>query len=715
MYLRLPRLSSVKSLHSGMIGTRRLANHVASFVGFCLVWQMLLPTIAVAQGGAPTVIPIAALQGATFSSPYAEEDVITWGVVTGVTQDGFYLQDPIGDGDAASSEGLFAFTYDAPTVTVGECVLVSGEITEYFAKTELNWLTSIVPSNACGAAHVTPVVLPTLRPGDVPSFALEALEGMVVRLDALRAVVHGPTKRFGGGELEIAFLPAHWQRIVGPGHIFHDQAALSGLLFLSNRLGAALPSVRYGDLLHVGEGGLVGVLDYNFGKYQLLPLPNQSAQSLTATGNQVEADRLPPARDDEYDICSFNLHGLGRGTEQFPSATDYDAALRQRAQVIATQLQGCTVLALQETGQPDDARALAGLLASEHGLHYTALAIEGAASYESEFPLTNSILVDSARVTVEVVDAVVGCTPHDFGIVPAGECPLGEYPVFDRPPLMAQLLISGPQDEGWPNDQRIWVINNHWKSKSGDEVANARLRAAQALAVAARVQAILAVDAGAQVVVLGDLNDFYGGAAIAALQEATDLIHPYAWLPPLDRYTYIFNGAAQVLDHVLITPNLAAQVALLKILHIHADAPAGETPLARSDHDPVVLRLRPQGVAAIGGAFGWGQVTVRATTPAGNVTAESMTDGRGDFLLWGLPPGPTTLHWDVPAWIVLDAPGQTITQTVSQNVETLPGYMTPTLPQARHQTAIVGAWLALNTPWLADTLIPYYDSALSSD
>src|SRR5690606_25800556 len=99
-------------------------------------------------------------------------------------------------------------------------------------------------------------------------------------------------------------------------------------------------------------------------------------------------------------ICSFNLHGLGRGSAQFPDAADYDTALRQRAEVIATQLQGCTVLALQETGQPDDARALAALLANEHGLDYRALAIEGAASYESEFPLTNSVLVDSSRVTV---------------------------------------------------------------------------------------------------------------------------------------------------------------------------------------------------------------------------------------------------------------------------------------------------------------------------
>src|SRR5688500_1163379 len=166
------------------------------------------------------------------------------------------------------------------------------------------------------------------------------------------------------------------------------------------------------------------------------------------------------------------------------------------------------------------------------------------------------MLVDTARVTVEIMDSVVNCTPQDFGIVPSGECPAGEYPVFDRPPLVAQLLINGPLDAPWANSQQVWVINNHWKSKSGDEEANARLRAAQAQSVAEWVQTILTVDANAQIVVLGDLNDFYDGAAVGMLQEATGLFHPYAWLPPLDRYTYIFNGAAQVLDHVLITPNL---------------------------------------------------------------------------------------------------------------------------------------------------------------
>lgn len=655
---------------------------------------LLLPISVAAQSSAE-VTPIATIQGAGQASAFDEQGVTTWGLVTGVTSDGFYLQDPVGDGDPTTSDGLFAYTYNAPTVTVGECVRVAGEIAEYYAKTELNWIDAIVPSAECGVAGVTPVPLPSVRPGDDPTPLLESLEGMVVQLDAMTGIVHGPTKHFASGEEELAFLPSQWQRYFGSVHLFHDQAAISGLLYLSNRLGATLPDVQWGDRLDVGSAGLVGVLDYNFGKYQLLPWPGQT---LTVTANEIVPAVLPPMRSDEYGICSFNLHGLGQGTAQFPDAAAYNEALHQRGQQIASQLTGCTVIALQETGSPADAQALAATLTAEYALPYTALSIEGPASYEAEFPLTNSMLVDSARVTVELIDSVVGCAAKDYGITPSGACPVGEYPVFDRPPLLAKLVIAGPTDASWQNTATVWVIGNHWKSKSGDEEANARLRAAQAGAVAARVQAILSTDPAAQIVVLGDLNDFYTGAAVDALKSATGLFHPYEWLPPLERYSYLFNGAAQVLDHVLVTPNLATQLALVQILHLNADAPTGDSPLAHSDHDPVVLRLRPGGAAVLGGMLGWGEIEVRASDGNGALLAQATTDANGDFRLWGLPTGTVTLQFETPAWIVLDESTETVNAAA--------GLTTPELPRARHTTAITGAWLALNTPWLADSLQP---------
>ncbi|MCC6454141.1 MAG: hypothetical protein IT328_04310 [Caldilineaceae bacterium] len=654
-----------------------------------------MPPAAAAQGTPADLTPIAVIQGAGPASPFDGQEVATWGLVTGVASDGFYLQDPTGDGDMHTSDGLFVYSWSAPTVTAGQCVRVTGEVVEYFAKTELNWLTAITPTTECGAEQVTPVALPLVRPGDDPVQVLEALEGMVVRLDALEATVHGPTKRFASGEQEMALLPEPWPRYVGAGHLFHDQPALSSLLYLSNRLGATLPNARWGDTVQVGAGGLVGVLDYNFGKYQLLPW---AGQALMATAAEIEKITLPAVRPDEYGVCSLNVHGLGQGEAQFPDPAGYAAALRQRAEVIATELVGCTVVALQETGSPADAQALAEVLGTEFGLAYTSLAIEGPASGEAEFPLTNSLLVDSARVTVQLADAVEGCAAQDYGIVAPGVCPLGEYPVFDRPPLMAQLLIAGPQEAPWEKAQTLWVINNHWKSKSGDENANARLRAAQAAVVAQRVQAILSVDPAAQVAVLGDLNDFYGGAAVSALQSATGLFHPYAWLPPLDRYSYLFNGAAQVLDHVLVTPNLAAQLALVQILHLHADAATGESPLAHSDHDPVVLRVRPGGAASIGGTLAWGEISVSVRDDDGLVMAHATTDARGDYRLWGLPEGMVMLQFDAPAWILLEEPIQLVDAGV--------GLRLASAPRVRHATAVTGAWVALSTPWLTDMLIP---------
>ena len=216
--------------------------------------------------------------------------------------------------------------------------------------------------------------------------------------------------------------------------------------------------------------------------------------------------------------------------------------------------------------------------------------------------------------------------------------------------------------------------------------------------VAERVQAILAVEPDAQIVVLGDLNDFYDGTAVATLQDATGLFHPYSWLPPSERYTYIFNGTAQILDHALVSPNLVSQLALVELLHLQADRAAGTSPLAQGDHDPVVLRVRPGGVAAIGGTAQWAQIGLRVLDSQGTLLGETTTQARGDFRVWGLEEGTVTLEFAPPAWIVVDDPTLT--------VEVVGGMVTPALPPMRHATATTGAWLALQTPWLVKALMP---------
>ena len=53
------------------------------------------------------------------------------GIVTAKISNGFYLQDPLPDAYNATSEAIFVFTSTAPTVNVGDSVLVGGTVAEF--------------------------------------------------------------------------------------------------------------------------------------------------------------------------------------------------------------------------------------------------------------------------------------------------------------------------------------------------------------------------------------------------------------------------------------------------------------------------------------------------------------------------------------------------------------------------------------------------------
>jgi predicted extracellular nuclease len=56
-------------------------------------------------------------------------------------------------------------------------------------------------------------------------------------------------------------------------------------------------------------------------------------------------------------------------------------------------------------------------------------------------------------------------------------------------------------------------------------------------------------------------------------------------LPENERYTYLYEGNAEVLDHILVSLSLAEKVEYMDIVHINAEMlPA----MRLSDHDPVI-------------------------------------------------------------------------------------------------------------------------------
>ena len=111
----------------------------------------------------------------------------TEGVVVGdfegtAANSGFFIQDPVGDGDAATSDGIFVFTGSANTVDAGDYVRVTGFARERFNQTAFNGTNSnttpVTDILECGTGSVaaTDVTMPFTA-----TTSPERYEGMLVR------------------------------------------------------------------------------------------------------------------------------------------------------------------------------------------------------------------------------------------------------------------------------------------------------------------------------------------------------------------------------------------------------------------------------------------------------------------------------------------------------------------------------------------------------
>jgi hypothetical protein len=645
--------------------------------------------------------PLYRIQGDGLVSPLAERWVDAVGVVTGLTANGFYLQDPVGDGNPATSDGLFVYTHQPPTVQPGECVLVQKAlVTEFYEKTELSRMKAVLPDTRCPTTMVTPVRIALPYYGAAPVELYERYEGMLVEFPSLEGVVQGPTKRLKDGRLELAIIPAALRPYLPGGRVFQQhREASSALIHLSSALGAPLPDAGWGDHISIGNPAsdaplTRAVLDYNFGKYQLLLLPNEP----------IRHERRPFADQpgvagagDEFTICSMNLYELGRGARQITDDVSYRAHLRKRALTVSEQLRGCTIIGMQEAGTPADGEALAAELREFFHLPYESTGLPGPQTHNVEFPLTNVLLTRTDRVQVLRAAAPQACTEIDYGVpMEPGECPAERYALYNRTPLVVDVTVTGEWGAPYP----LRLIVNHWKSKVGDESINVVRRTRQALFVAALAQAALIADPAANVAVLGDLNDFYQSGPVEALRTNVQppLIHPFDFLPSLDRYSYIFNGASQVLDHILITPGMARGLASVDILHTNVDYPYPAfvdftNTHHASDHDMVQLRIRPAGAALLGGNLRYPGLRVELVAEDGQPLGVALTDDHGDFRLWNLRPGVVTLRVVAPDFVSLSVPEMTLT------LET--GYNEAPTPVVGHQSAALAGAIARLGPELA--------------
>jgi predicted extracellular nuclease len=554
---------------------------------------------------------IAQIQGDGAASSYdGQKDLgCLAGCVTGIASDGFYLQSTTPDNNPLTSEGIFVYRHDGwanpQALNAGDLVEVRGfDVQEFYESTEIVGLggdTRAAYRRIGSCSPADPVPVPALTdPETDPEGVYEPYEGMRVAMSFDGTVV-GPTTRypgrFPGGEAEIALVdrrsPLFGRRIFAG-----DLPVGRGMVSLSGGLGEDLPDAGTGDRLSGRD--VTGILAYQFGRYVLLVDPMSPEVVMEDAPGVI--DREEPVGPDEFALCSFNLENLfdsvddgdGDMGDWAPAdRTAFALMLEKRATAIREDLQRCTVVGVQEVEGKD---AVWEALAEAVGDGFQYDYLESA----DERDITTGILYDAARVTLRRSDQSQACTPNDYGVNPVrsvgarsrpNPCTRDSYPLYDRPPYVADLTV---RDARGDRSLDVTVIVNHFKSKLGDEAVNQVQRMAQARHVADLLTS-------ANAVALGDFNDSLGSQTLAQFSGFVNLFE--AHLPRSDRYTYIYNGQSDALDHFVMTPGLDRYFKSGGPVHLNADFPDPRAPdrtsHRSSDHDPIFVRfsLRPTGVS----------------------------------------------------------------------------------------------------------------------
>ena len=609
-----------------MASLLRTVRLVAACVGL-LAWLLAVPAASAQE---VVVTRIHDLQGAAHLSPLNGQDVSgVEGIVTVERSSSFWMQDPTPDTDAATSDGILVFGSGVGAlVNVGDQVRVSGRVLEFRpgGETTDNLTTTEITTPGLSVAVLSsgnPLPAPTVvgAGGRVPPSTVieddatgsvetsgtfdpasdgidfyESLEGMRVQVNQALAV--GP--RNGFGEIPM----------VG------DQGALAGVdsvrggilvrpsdfnperIILDDTL-VATPVVNVADGFTTP---VVGVMDYSFGNFKL----NLTAPLARVDGGlERETTRAP--RDQELVVGTYNVENLDPGD---------GGAFVRHAELIVGNLRAPDLLAVEEIQYNDgptnssvtDASVTWGLLVdairAAGGPAYEYRQIDPVDDQDGGAPGGNIRVGFLFRTDrgLSFVDRPGGTSTTATTVVdhPAGpRLSFSPGRVAPQDPAFADTRKS-LAGEFFLHGKKVFVVANHFSSKTDDDPLFGRVqppirasepaRHAQAQAVNDFVDQLVAADPRANVIVLGDINDFEFSRTVELLEGGvlTTLMNT---LPKAERYSYVFEGNSQVLDQILVS-NPLLQNFPVDYDPVHVNAEFADQ---ASDHDPQVARLDLRG------------------------------------------------------------------------------------------------------------------------
>ncbi|MCP3997743.1 MAG: ExeM/NucH family extracellular endonuclease, partial [bacterium] len=514
--------------------------------------------------------PIYDIQGSTDDGAFADgTPALTEGVVTGVfpSYGGYNIQDGTGDGDAATSDGIFVAA-DTTGVTVGNTVRALGRTMELFGLTEIVGVEFL----DCGTGTA---ITPT--PVDLPMADREPVEGMLVTLTdtmvvtdaynvgnygevwiAADTVVPQPTNVYSVGD---SALPALADENMARSILLDDGEASTP---------AVPPYLPVGGTLRLGDTAstVTGVMHYSFETFRINPTVEvtfSEANPRPVTAPDVGGD----VRIATFNVLNFwtTLGGRGASTaEQLAEQTEgvVAAIIGLNADVVGLEEMENDLTHTPITTLVDALNAAEGS---------TVWAWVGPVSDYNDYPIRNEIIyrigaVDPVGDPVTIVDGAFD------DIAPGGSSQLG------RPPVAQTFVADG---------ETFTVMANHFKSKSctaasgddsdqsnGQACYNAR-RVLQAERVLQFVDELQTATGDMDVVVLGDLNAYMAEDPILTLE--TGLTNIFAEMVD-DPYTYNYFAGSSApwigrgsLDHVLVTPEMAHKVTDVAAWQINGDEP----------------------------------------------------------------------------------------------------------------------------------------------
>lgn len=570
-------------------------------------------------------IEIYQIQGSGALSALDGQSVTTRGnVVTAVGPQGFFMETPAArdDGNVDTSNGIYVFTSTAPTVTVGQVVDVTGTVDEFFEMTEIVSPTvTVTGSGALPAAVVFDATRPSPNPL-APSCAIEYECYESMRISIASGTVGGPSQFFGTDPIAEPQITAAGRAFREPGV---DFPGLGGTIptFDGNpqvfeldpdKLGLANVAISAGSRFSA-----TGVLGYDFGDYELWP----TSLTLDPPGQPLPVRAVRAKSGEEFTIGTLNMlrfyddvndPAINDADEDATTTAQFECRIDKFGAYVVQALRGPDVLAVEEVENLAGLQRFATDLQTSAGLTYTARLVEGndVGGIDVGFLVKNTVSIVS--VTQLGKTETLSC---DGSLL------------HDRPPLLLRANYVG----GGANFP-FAVLVVHLRSRGSiddpaqtcaanpavQRVRQKRLEAAQS--VAQMVQSFQTANPTVPLVVTGDFNafEFTDGYADVVGQirgqvnpaenqisgpQITDppLFNQALRRPQIDRYSFVFDGSAQVLDHALISRNGVPYVTGFEFGRGNADAarvyvdqgcsPANPTllPLRASDHDGAVLYL----------------------------------------------------------------------------------------------------------------------------